>query len=93
MRNYIKLTGTQTIDDITNKLVIGDIYYIENANNTFNQYAVLPKKKEYVGQPYTGDKGIIVSEYIDVFTINHVSLTFTQKLSPKRYNIFSVVYK
>lgn len=81
MRNYIKLTGTQTIDDITNKLVIGDIYYIENTDNTFNQYAILPKKKEYVGQPYTEDKGIIVSEYADVFTINYVSLTFTANIN------------
>ena len=78
MINFIKLTGAQTLDDLLVKLVIGDIYYIENTDNTFIRYFLVPKKKEYVGMKYAEDKASLLSESLEQFVFaDMVNLTFT----------------
>lgn len=78
MLDYIKLTANQTIDDLLPSLLIGHTYYIKDSTTyEYNEYVLVPKKKEYAGLAY--DKNKVEDILIKKLDKKQVKLTFTAK--------------
>ena len=78
MLDYIELPANQAIDNLLPSLLIGHTYYIKDSiSNKYNEYVLVPKKKEYAGLVYDKDKveDILIKELKK--KSKQVKLTFT----------------